>query len=210
MVEHSYNLDYTFPQKSPCIKIPVAYLRFRRVVEIFFILLLLPVLLPITLIIGLAIKIDSKGRVFFLQQRPGKDGQLFHLVKFRTMIDQPQAVLTLTQKNDVRITTFGSVLRRLHLDELPQVWNVLRGDMSIIGPRPVPAALYEYYLKHIPNYEQRHFIRPGITGWAQVEIGYTNDLAGEQRKWQLDIFYLQHISPKYDWQILWRTFIRLR
>jgi lipopolysaccharide/colanic/teichoic acid biosynthesis glycosyltransferase len=108
----------------------------------------------------------------------------------------------LTGPEDQRLTAGGGLLRRFHLDELPQVWNVLRGDMSLIGPRPVPLELYRTYCDEIPNYDHRHAVRPGITGLAQVSLDYTRDLEGERRKLRLDLAYVRSASWRLDGRIL--------
>jgi len=206
MINESTDLNFLFSQEKVYVKSPSIYLFIRRIIEVFIIMLSIPLTLPISFFVGITIKLSSKSNIFFIQERPGKNGIPFRLVKFRTMEESPSNIFKLTKKNDPRITALGRILRKYHLDELPQLWNVLKGEMSIIGPRPVPFELYDYYLDVIPNYDLRHIIRPGITGWAQVKLGYTNDLAGEQKKCQLDLFYLKHISLKYDLIILYKTF----
>lgn len=186
-------------------KIPWKYLQARRVVELFLIVLLSPLL-----IIGLAgtallLLVADRGPVFFIQKRPGRGGKLFPLYKFRTMFPAASQA-KLTARGDRRITPIGRLLRRTKLDELPQLLNVLRGDMSLIGPRPVPENFYQLYLKELPGYDQRHRIRPGITGLAQVQLGYTETLDGERQKLGIDLHYIQHISPALDLKILRDTF----
>ena len=188
--------------------IPFTYLKLRRIVEVFLIIIASPVLIILTILTAFSIFLEDGSPVFFIQKRPGKNGKMFCLIKFRSMTKKPQTQFELTQKQDNRITTVGRIIRKFHLDEIPQLWNVLKGDMSLIGPRPVPAELYNCYLSEIPNYDFRHVIRPGVTGLAQIELGYTNTLEGEQQKWNWDRDYILNISPKADFRILWRTFVK--
>lgn len=186
--------------------IPISYLQSRRIVELMAIMILAPLIFPTMAIISVCLFLLDKGPVFFIQRRLGKDGKLFRMCKFRTM--RPNCDNSyLTRSNDERITSIGRILRNTKLDELPQFVNVLKGDMSIIGPRPVPENFFHLYVSKIPHYPLRHVIRPGITGWAQVRLGYTDTLEQERLKFQLDLEYIRNIGPSYDLQILWRTFL---
>jgi undecaprenyl phosphate N,N'-diacetylbacillosamine 1-phosphate transferase len=164
--------------------------------------LLLIALLPVFLIIALLIKIDSRGPIFFKQERVGKDGRLFMMYKFRTMVDNAINIglgLRLA-KNDVRITTVGKYLRDWSLDELPQLFNIIKGDMSIIGPRPT----LQDQVQHYNTFQQKRLsMKPGVTGWAQVNG--RNDLIWEERM-PLDVWYIEHYSLSLDAKILFRTF----
>ena len=190
----------------------LAYRRIKRVIELAAAVLLLPLLLlPMTLI-ALAIRLDSSGPVFFLQERTGYRGRIFRMVKFRTMrprashADAAAARLdAITQSDDARITRVGQFLRRVRLDELPQIANVLRGEMSFIGPRPEAVALSEWYEAEIPFYRYRHIIRPGITGWAQVKQGHVAELHDVDRKLNFDFYYIKHYSLWLDLLIVLRT-----
>ncbi|HEV8099929.1 MAG TPA: sugar transferase [Gaiellaceae bacterium] len=150
---------------------------------------------------AIAIKLDGGGPVLYRQQRVGKDGREFELVKLRTMVvgAEGQGAGWAVDRGDPRITRVGSVLRRVSLDELPQLWNVVRGEMSLIGPRPTLAYQVEQYT---PRQRRRLDVRPGITGWAQVQ-GRAS-LPWEERI-ELDVWYVEHRSPRLDLKILART-----
>jgi lipopolysaccharide/colanic/teichoic acid biosynthesis glycosyltransferase len=149
--------------------------------------------------------------VFFRQIRRGYRGRIFHVLKFRTMRhDAPEPgdcarSSAITRTRDPRITRIGQVLRRTRIDELPQIWNVLRGEMSWIGPRPEAIALSEWYMTELPFYTYRHIVRPGITGWAQDNQGHVADLDAVHEKLHFDFFYIKNFSGWLDLLILWRT-----
>jgi lipopolysaccharide/colanic/teichoic acid biosynthesis glycosyltransferase len=188
---------------------PVRYLRARRFVEIALIVVVSPLAMFVIFVAALFIKAESGGSAFFTQVRPGIKGRRFKMFKLRTMyvnVSQDQ----LTFQNDARVTKVGRWLRRFKVDELPQLLNVLKGDMSIIGPRPVPYNFYTLYQHNIPDYDMRHIIRPGITGLAQVLQGYTNTLKGEQAKFEYDKYYLQNISLRMDFFIILKTIKSIR
>jgi exopolysaccharide biosynthesis polyprenyl glycosylphosphotransferase len=149
---------------------------------------------PLMVLIAAAIKLDSKGPVFFRQERVGLKGRSFYLVKFRTMHPANGKTSEWAKDNDHRITRVGKWLRDLHLDELPQFINVLRGDMDLVGPRPHPVSNFQLFSEQIPYYSLRSTVRPGITGWAQVRYGYANDLEQEIEKMRYDLFYIKHMS----------------
>ncbi len=168
---------------------------------------------PLILIIAAAIKLDSTGPVFFRQKRHGWDGRTIEVLKFRTMRSEPgqsgdcdrQAVA-----NDQRVTRVGRVLRRSSLDELPQFFNVLRGDMSVVGPRPHPVSLNKQFSQQINAYMQRHRVKPGITGWAQINglRGETDTLAKMQKRVDYDLYYIEHWSLWLDMKIIAATLTR--
>lgn len=188
--------------------LPTRYLAFRRVTECGAILLALPIIVPICGVIALAIKIETSGPAIFRQRRPGLGDSVFTALKFRTMyIDLCSDGLELTTHRDRRVTRLGRFLRASHLDELPQLWNVLRGEMSLIGPRPEPLPFVERVQQAIPNYHERRVIPPGITGWAQINLGYTDDIDGARRKLELDKYYIKHLSLKLDATIVLQTVI---
>ena len=167
------------------------------------------ILAPLLCLIALLIKLDSRGPVFFLQQRLGWGGQVIKVIKFRTMThinplaDSGQQAV----RNDPRVTNVGRILRRVSLDELPQFINVVKGDMSVVGPRPHPLALNEDYFQRIDAYMQRHRVRPGITGWAQVNglRGQTDTVEKMQKRVEYDLYYIDHWSLWLDWKIILRT-----
>ncbi|WP_156442783.1 MULTISPECIES: exopolysaccharide biosynthesis polyprenyl glycosylphosphotransferase [unclassified Sphingomonas] len=186
----------------------LAYVKIKRVIDVIGTLFILPVLLPVLGVIALAIRLDSRGPVFFTQQRMGFRGEPFTVIKFRTMRprderqDRDDCV---TQDEDDRITRIGRFLRRTRLDELPQAFNVLRGEMSWIGPRPEAIPLSEWYEAEIPHYRYRHIVRPGISGWAQVNQGHVADLTSVNLKLHYDFFYIKNFSAWLDLLILFRT-----
>ena len=182
------------------------YLDRRYLVEpIAASLLLLPAL-PLWLLIALALRIDSPGPVLFRQERPGRDGTTFTIMKFRTMdVERAREDSSLVQQGDRRITRVGRILRRTHLDEIPQLLNVLRGEMSLIGPRPDPLLHSSAYEREYPPYRDRRQVRPGITGLGQIRVGYTHNLEGARRKLRYDLEYIQKASPRLDLKIVLGT-----
>jgi exopolysaccharide biosynthesis polyprenyl glycosylphosphotransferase len=157
---------------------------------------------PLFLLIALAIKLDSKGPVLFVQDRVGLYGRPFRLFKFRTMMPSEHPVSHWVRDNYARITRVGQWLRKFRLDELPQLINIVRGDMSLIGPRPHPMSNFLLFANRIPHYALRSLVRPGVTGWAQVRFGYANDLQEEIEKMRFDLFYIKNLSFALDLRIL--------
>jgi lipopolysaccharide/colanic/teichoic acid biosynthesis glycosyltransferase len=186
----------------------LAYVKVKRVLDVIGTLAMLPLLLPLLAVIAIAIRLDSRGSVLFTQQRMGFRGEPFTVIKFRTMrprdpgADRDDCV---TQDDDDRITRLGRFLRRSRLDELPQAFNVLRGEMSWIGPRPEAIPLSKWYEAEIPHYRYRHIVRPGISGWAQVNQGHVADLKSVNLKLHYDFFYIKNFSAWLDLLILFRT-----
>jgi exopolysaccharide biosynthesis polyprenyl glycosylphosphotransferase len=162
----------------------------------------LVVVAPVVALIALAVKLDSPGPVFFRQDRIGRHGRRFSLIKFRTMRPVAAELSVWVRDNVDRITRVGHLLRKFRLDELPQFWNVLRGDMNLVGPRPHPVVNYELFAREIPYYALRAAVRPGVTGWAQVRYGYANDLDEETEKMRYDLYYVKHLSVWLDLRIL--------
>jgi exopolysaccharide biosynthesis polyprenyl glycosylphosphotransferase len=165
----------------------------------------LVLLAPVLLLVALAIRLESPGPVFFVQRRLGLHGKPFALVKLRTMRVTGRPRSEWVRDNGDRITPLGRWLRRFRIDELPQLWNVLRGDMNLVGPRPHPVSNHELFRERIPYYAFRLAVRPGITGWAQVRYGYANDLEQETEKTRYDLYYVKHFSLALDLWILWET-----
>jgi exopolysaccharide biosynthesis polyprenyl glycosylphosphotransferase len=156
--------------------------------------------------IALIIKFDSSGPIFYTQKRVGKDGKIFTLYKFRTMIveaekDGPQWA----EKNDSRITRVGKFLRKTHLDELPQFYNILRGDISFVGPRPERPEFVSSLKEQIPYYEIRHFVKPGFTGWAQIKYHYGASIEESKEKLRYELYYIKNQSFIFDLVILLKT-----
>jgi len=163
--------------------------------------------LPLIGLIALAIKLDSKGPVVFKQDRSGMDGRVFKLCKFRSMIDNAEAAsgpCWATDK-DCRITRVGKILRKYRLDEIPQMWNVLKGDMSFVGPRPERPEFVKELAKMIPYYSERHTVKPGITGWAQVSYRYGASVEDSLEKLKYDLFYIKNMSLVMDLIIMFKT-----
>jgi exopolysaccharide biosynthesis polyprenyl glycosylphosphotransferase len=163
---------------------------------------------PLLLVVALVVRASSSGPVFFRQLRLGEGGKLFPICKFRTMVEHAEkdGVAVWAREDDVRVTPIGRVLRRSRLDELPQLWNVLRGDMSIVGPRPERPEFLELLRETVPFWTRRHLVKPGITGWAQVRRGYTADVMGTADKLSYDLYYLKYRSLVFDLAIATRTF----
>jgi exopolysaccharide biosynthesis polyprenyl glycosylphosphotransferase len=156
---------------------------------------------PLLALVAIAIKLDSRGPIFFIQARSGSDGRPFALLKLRTMRASTESNSEWAQDNAHRITRVGKWLRRFRIDELPQLINVLRGDMNLIGPRPHPVRNQAIFLEHIRFYGLRSAVAPGITGWAQVRYGYANNLDEETEKMRYDLYYIKHRSLWLDLRI---------
>jgi exopolysaccharide biosynthesis polyprenyl glycosylphosphotransferase len=165
----------------------------------------LALLAPLLALIALAIKLDSKGPVMFVQARTGKNGRPFMLLKFRTMHPCEARASEWVQDNSDRITRVGGALRRFRLDELPQLVNVLRGEMNLVGPRPHPVCNEEIFERHIAYYRLRSTVHPGVTGWAQVRYGYANNIEEETEKMRYDLYYIKNRSLRLDARILLET-----
>ena len=162
---------------------------------------------PIVAAVAAGVKVTSPGPVFYHQRRVGRHGLIFVLHKFRSMTADAEATTGAiwAAPSDARITRFGAFLRRTRLDELPQLWNVLRGDMSLVGPRPERPEFVSGLTREIPFYGQRHVVRPGVTGWAQVSYSYANSLETTLEKLQYDLFYIKNLSLSLDFFILFKT-----
>jgi lipopolysaccharide/colanic/teichoic acid biosynthesis glycosyltransferase len=185
------------------------YNKMKRGLDLLLALVALPFIVVLGLILGVVIKMQSPGPVLFRQVRRGYKGEPFTVVKFRTMSaipiaqDERTSAITLTQ--DPRITPFGAFLRRTRIDELPQVWNILLGEMSWIGPRPEAISLSNWYMGELPFYSYRHIVRPGITGWAQVNQGHVADIDSVFTKLHYDFYYIKYLSAGLDFLIVART-----
>lgn len=179
----------------------------KRIFDIAAILITVPIWLPMCLLAGMAVRLDSPGPMLFSQLRTGLHGQPFRLWKLRSM-HHAQSAAELTRPaavNDARITRVGKLIRRTRLDELPQLWNVLRGDMSLIGPRPEQELFVRDFSQRIPAYPYRHWVRPGLTGWAQVQQGYTDSEEQTAVKLSYDLYYVAHYSLALDLLIAYKT-----
>ena len=186
---------------------PRAYFLTKRIGELAFVIVLSPLVFVLCLLLGALIKIDSAGPMLFRQRRIGLNGEEFWITKLRTMTHD----LTELPKErfateaDQRITQTGRWIREYRLDELPQFWNVLRGEMSLIGPRPEQPEFARQFRSSIPLYEIRHTVRPGITGWAQIRYGYASSEEQAREKLEYDLFYIKHMSVWLDFNIVLHT-----
>ncbi|APG62880.1 hypothetical protein LPB140_08860 [Sphingorhabdus lutea] len=190
------------------------YRHVKRLGDLILCFIAFPIILLPMLIAAIMVKIDSTGPIFFKQKRMGYRGEIFEVVKFRTMrnAEAPSdktdpRVEAMTKEQDKRITRYGMFLRRSRIDELPQIWNIIKGEMSWIGPRPEAVALSEWYENEIPFYSYRHIVRPGITGWAQVNQGHVTELEDIDTKLQYDFFYIKNFSYWLDAIIFLRTIL---
>jgi lipopolysaccharide/colanic/teichoic acid biosynthesis glycosyltransferase len=176
------------------------YDRIKRLLDVSVLLTLTPMWLPIAAAIAAAVRFDSKGPALFTQERVGRNGKVFKLFKFRSMVHGLQAPgVHFAQAEDPRITRVGRLLRRTRLDELPQLWNVLRGEMSLIGPRPEQVPFVREFAGTIPCYPYRHLVRPGLTGWAQVQqLGYPDSTDSTSIKLSYDLYYVTRVSFPFD------------
>lgn len=180
--------------------------KFKRVLDIITALGLLLISTPFFLIIPPLIKLSSKGPIFYQQIRAGKNNKPFRIYKFRSMVtDAEKEGPRWASKNDSRVTKIGKIIRKTRIDELPQLWNVLQGDMSLIGPRPERPEFIEMLSKNLPGYHLRHYVKPGVTGWAQINHPYGASLADAKEKLQLELYYLKNGSLWLDFKILFRT-----
>ena len=176
-----------------------------RLVSVVAAVIGLALFAPLLALIALLVKLDSAGPVLFIQQRAGRYGRPFGLLKFRTMHPSAEPPSEWVLDNIHRITRVGRYLRRFRLDELPQLLNVLRGEMNLIGPRPHPVSNHATFMEHIAYYGLRSTVRPGVTGWAQVRYGYANNLEEETEKMRYDLYYIKNRSPWLDCRILFAT-----
>lgn len=179
----------------------------KRILDIVFSSIVLVLGFPFWLFIGLMVKFTSPGEIFYTQIRVGLNGRNFKIYKFRSMrSDIDQTEQGWTSVGDPRVTKFGWFIRKTHLDEIPQFWNVLKGDMSIVGPRPEQPKLVEKYTNQLPIYARRHLVRPGITGWWQINYKpYTESIEEIKNRLRDDFYYIENMSVKFDLEIIFRT-----
>ena len=180
----------------------------KRIFDIVISAITLVVFSPLFLYCYLMVRKEDGGTAIFSQERIGLHGKPFFIYKFRSMKmnaeeDEP---LLFSQENDERLTRIGKTLREHHLDELPQLWNVLKGDMSFVGPRPERKFYIDQIMKHNPDYVKLYQIRPGVTSYATLYNGYTDTMEKMLRRLDLDLYYLDHNSLLFDMKILWMTF----
>ena len=186
-----------------------SYLIQKRILDVVLSLVILFFTWPLMFLIAVLIKLENAGPVIFAQERVGMNGRVFHMLKFRTMKvgAGSESDTRWTSEQDPRRTRFGTILRKTSLDELPQFFNVLKGDMSIVGPRPERPFFVRRFLQEFETYNTRHFFRAGITGWAQVN-GWRGDTSIAKRV-EYDLYYLRNWSLTFDLQIITLTFFRM-
>ena len=183
--------------------------KIKRIGDIIFSLILFTLFFPLLLVAALVIKLNDGGPVLYTQDRSGFDGKIFKIYKLRTMVvDAEKNGIKWSKKNDIRVTTIGSLLRKIRLDEFPQLFNVLKGDMSLIGPRPERPEIERDLVKKIPYYSLRNRMLPGLSGWAQVNYPYGASIKDSEEKLSFDLYYLRHFSIWLDFLIMFKT-IRL-
>jgi sugar transferase (PEP-CTERM system associated) len=178
----------------------------KRIMDLFFSSILLVVSLPVLLVTALLIKLESSGPVFYFQERVGEGNKLFRIIKFRSMQqDAEKDGAVWARENDDRVTRVGEVIRTLRIDELPQLWNVLKGDMSLVGPRPERQIFVDELAKKIPYYTIRHELKPGVTGWAQVCYPYGASELDALKKLEYDLYYMKNLSIAFDLMVIFKT-----
>lgn len=183
------------------------WLRFKRLIDISCSILIGVVAAPILLLVGILICIETPGGAIYTQERMGMNGKVFTMYKLRSMFvgAEVQEGGYWTSVGDKRITRIGRLIRKFRLDEIPQLWNILKGDMSLIGPRPEALDLVKIYEKQIPFYNTRHLVKPGVTGWAQVMYGYGNSVNHSVDKLEYDLYYIKNFSLILDLNIIIKT-----
>ncbi|EKN66457.1 undecaprenyl-phosphate galactose phosphotransferase [Neobacillus bataviensis LMG 21833] len=197
-----YTPTLTYSRQSDSYKLN-HYLYFKRFIDIILSLLGLIVSLPVITLFAIFIRLESPGSSFFLQERVGLNGKYFKIIKLRSMgIDAEKNGAQWAQKQDPRVTKIGAFIRITRIDELPQLWNVLIGDMTLIGPRPERPIFTAQFNKEIPNFIDRLKVKPGVTGWAQVNGGY--DISPKE-KLELDRYYIKNVNLILDLKILFKT-----
>tara|TARA_Y100000590_G_scaffold391057_1_gene467360 strand:+ start:1932 stop:3317 length:1386 start_codon:yes stop_codon:yes gene_type:complete len=179
----------------------------KRIIDVILSIIGILICLPIWILVSLLIKIDSIGPILYLQSRSGKGGELFNIIKFRSMVFNAESDTgpVWAGKEDIRITRIGKLLRRFHVDETPQLINILKGDMSIIGPRPERPFFVEKLKDTYPFYNRRLKIRPGVSGWAQINQPFDTDVKDVHQKLKYDFYYIENLSLRLDSHILFRT-----
>ncbi len=202
--EHIYGLPLIEVLATP---MPAWEQYTKRLIDLIVALIVLVVGMPLWTGLTIAVKMTSKGGAIYRQKRVGKKGRVFTMYKFRTMRVDAEAETgpVWASKDDTRYTSVGRWLRKTRLDEIPQLWNVLRGDMSLVGPRPERPYFVEKLIGKVPLYNRRHRVKPGITGWAQVMWHYDRSLEDVQQKVKFDLYYIENMSLRMDLKILFRT-----
>lgn len=199
----SVSTNYSYEDK---LKQPVKndYLPLKRICDVISASGLMALTTPVVLLFGLLVKLETPGKMFYTQERVGLMGKRFKVTKLRSMYDgaEKKSGAVWASKNDARVTKVGKFIRKTRIDELPQLWNVIKGDMSMIGPRPERPELTEKFSKEIEGFEQRLRVLPGLSGYAQVHGGY--DVTPKE-KYEMDKHYIDNLSLKEDFKIIWET-----
>lgn len=199
-IRHMYENDLGSLLPSP------TYSLIKRVIDILLIVATFPITLPIMAITAIAIRLESEGGAMFIQNRVGQGGKEFRIYKFRSMCkDSEKDGAQFAKAGDMRVTRIGKFIRKTRIDELPQFFNVLKGDMSLIGPRPEQKAFVDKFEEEIPFYNYRHIVKPGISGWAQVVHGYAADVDDTRVKVEHDFYYIKNFSLWLDILIIFKT-----
>lgn len=203
---YGFPLIDVFPQIMP-----VWAAKVKRLIDIISAIVILVLSAPICLITAIAIKLESKGPILFKQERSGLDGKPFMMYKFRSMRQDAEAKTgpVWAQKNDPRVTKVGKFIRKVRIDEIPQMINVLKGEMSLVGPRPERPVFVEKFAQEIPLYKKRLKVRPGVTGWAQVNHKYDETIEDVKMKLKYDLFYIENMSIRMDIKIMFKTAITM-
>lgn len=200
------SLEHLTEGTAEAIRLPPVYPMVKRVVDIFLVILSLPISTPVMIGAAIWIKLDSPGPILFIQERMGQGGKPFRMVKFRTMrTDAERNGAMFARDGDSRVTKIGRWFRKFRIDELPQFLNVLKGEMSLIGPRPEQVPFARQFADEIPYYNYRHLVKPGITGWAQVTHGYAAGKNETREKLEYDLYYVKHFSFWLDLLIILKT-----
>jgi len=188
-------------------RLGVGQLLIRRVVSFTVAVCALVICLPLIPLVAIAVRLSSPGPVLFRQKRVGRRGETFNLYKFRTMLQDAESLTgaVWAGKRDARVTAIGRFLRLTRMDEIPQLWNVVNGNMGFVGPRPERPEFVQVLQERIPYYNLRHVIRPGLTGWAQVNYRYGASVEDAQQKLQYDLYYIKHMSLSLDLLVIFKT-----
>ncbi len=200
-------IDVSFIVENVNIKKNMLYATLTFIVNILFSLTIIILTLPFTLISALIIYLYDHGTVFYIQNRVGLNGKVFKLYKLRSMIldSEKNGAVWSTGNNDTRVTPIGKIIRKLHIDEIPQMINILKGDLSLVGPRPERPEFVSMLSKEIPYYSFRHVIRPGFTGWAQIKYRYAYTIEDSKEKFEYDLYYIKNRNIFIDFGIIIRT-----
>ncbi|MDH3000855.1 glycosyl transferase [Chelonobacter oris] len=199
-IRHMYENDLGSLLPSP------VYSLIKRSIDVLLVIVTFPVTLPIMLLTAFAVSLESEGGALFIQKRVGQGGKEFSIYKFRSMCkDSEKDGAQFAASCDMRVTSIGKFIRKTRIDELPQFFNVLKGDMSLIGPRPEQKAFVDQFEREIPFYSYRHIVKPGISGWAQVVHGYAADVDDTRIKIEHDFYYIKHFSLWLDILIVFKT-----